>query len=179
MSKVGKLPVEIPTGVTITQDGYYFVVKGPKGELSRELNEEMLYEISDKEIVVKRETDSVKHRSLHGLTRSLLNNMVEGVTTGFSKSLEIIGVGFRAEMKGNALLLHLGYSHPILFMPPSEISVETPSQTEIKVSGINKELVGMVAAKLRSLRKPEPYKGKGVRYKGEQIKRKAGKSGKA
>lgn len=179
MSKIGKLPIDIPSGVTVKQDGFKFVVKGPKGELSRVLNNEMLYDFGDNQITVNRPSDSPKYRSMHGLTRTLIANMIEGVSTGFTKSLEIIGVGYRAEMKGKNLLLYLGFSHPILFMPPAEIEIATLSQTEVSVSGINKELVGMVAAKLRSLRKPEPYKGKGVRYKGEQVKRKAGKSGKA
>ena len=179
MSKIGKLPVEIPAGVTINQEGATFIVKGPKGEIRRELSTEIIYEFSEKEVAVKRPSDSKKHRSLHGLTRTLLANMVEGVTNGFTKTLEIQGVGFRAELKGKNLLLNIGYSHPILFVPPEEVTIQVNSPTEVSVSGINKELVGQVAAKIRSFRKPEPYKGKGIRYKGEMIHRKAGKSGKA
>ncbi len=179
MSKIGKLPVEIPAGVTVKQEGETFFVKGPKGELSRELSGEMVYEFNEKEIAVKRPSDSKKHRALHGLTRTLLANMVEGVTNGFTKTLEIQGVGFRAELKGKNLLLNLGYSHPILLVPPEEITIQVNSPTEVSVSGINKELVGLVAAKIREFRKPEPYKGKGIRYKGEMVRRKAGKSGKA
>ena len=178
MSKIGKIPVEIPNGVSIKQDGFRFTVNGPKGDLSRTLNSEMIYEVDSKTISVNRPSDGKKHRSMHGLTRTLLSNMVIGVSNGYSRILEIQGVGFKAEMKGKNLLLTIGYSHPIFFMPPAEIEVLTPTPTQISISGIDKELVGQVAAKIRSFRKPEPYKGKGIRYQGEVVRRKAGKSGK-
>ena len=178
MSKIGKIPIEFPDGVTIKQDGYHFTVNGPKGDLSRTLNSEMIYEIDSKGITVKRPSDGKKHRSMHGLTRTLLSNMVIGVSNGYSRNLEIQGVGFKAEMKGKNLLLTIGYSHPIFFMPPAEIEILTQTPTQISISGIDKELVGQVAAKIRSFRKPEPYKGKGIRYQGEVVRRKAGKSGK-
>jgi large subunit ribosomal protein L6 len=137
------------------------------------------YELTEKQVNVTRKNENKESMALHGLTRTLLNNMVEGVTNGYSRKLEITGVGYRAENKGKNMVLHLGFSHPILFMPPAEVNLEATSQTEIAVHGIDKELVGQVAAKIRSLRKPEPYKGKGIRYAGEHIIRKAGKSGKA
>jgi large subunit ribosomal protein L6 len=179
VSRIGKLPIEIPSGVTVNKDGFAFTVKGPKGQLHKQLSGEMLYEIAADNVVIKRRSESNQQRSLHGLTRSLFANMVEGVVNGFSKTLEIQGVGFRAELKGKKLVLHLGFSHPIVFIPPAEIDVTIVSPTELTISGIEKELVGLVAAKIRSLRPPEPYKGKGIRYKDEMVRRKAGKSGKA
>jgi large subunit ribosomal protein L6 len=151
-------------------------VKGPKGELSSPISNDMIVEEKDAKVEVKRPSDSIRHRSLHGLTRTLIYNMVKGVTEGFSRSLDIVGVGYKAERKGSGLLLVLGYSHPIYFVPPKGITVETPAPTKITVSGIDKVLVGQVAAKIRSFRPPEPYKGKGIRYEDEHVRRKAGKT---
>ncbi len=177
MSRIGKLPVPIPEKVTVElNEDNLMIVKGPKGELKRQLHPAMNIEVKEKEIVVTRPDDSKFNRSLHGLTRQLIANMVDGVSKGFSKKLQIIGVGYRAEMKGKKLVLTIGYSHPIVFSVPDIIKLETPSPTEIVVSGIDKELVGLVAAKIRSFRKPEPYKGKGIRYEGEYVRHKAGKA---
>lgn len=176
MSRIGKLPVEIPQGITVKRSGDTITVKGPKGELSLDVNNDLTIDISDSEVVVTRPNDLARNRSLHGLTRSLLANMVEGVSSGFTKKLEIVGVGFRATMLGSNLQLNLGFSHPIIFFPPSEIEIAVPEPTKIEISGSNKQLVGQVAAKIRKLRPPEPYKGKGVKYAGEQIRRKAGKT---
>ncbi len=177
MSRIGKLPVPIPANVTVDlQENNFMVVKGPKGQLQRQLHPKMHIEIKDNQVVVNRPDDSKFSRSLHGLTRQLVANMIEGVSNGFSKKLQIIGVGYRAEMKGKKLVLSLGYSHPIIFGAPDSIKITTPSPTEIVVSGIDKELVGLVAAKIRSFRKPEPYKGKGIRYENEYVRRKAGKA---
>ncbi len=178
MSRIGKLPIEIPGGVEIKTDNGLVTVKGPKGTLSRQVSTEMKLEQQGNTLLVTRPSDERKHRALHGLTRTLINNMVVGVTTGFTRNLIIEGVGFRAEMKGKALVLNLGYSHPIYFYPPDEVEIKVPQPTRIEISGINKELVGQVAAKIRSFRKPEPYKGKGVRYEDEVVRRKAGKTGK-
>ena len=169
MSRVGKKIITLPKGVTCTQDGSLIKVKGPKGELSRQIHQAISVEISGEEVQVKRPDDTKENRALHGLTRALIQNMVTGVHETYKKTLDIVGVGFRAELKGKNLLLSLGYSHPIYFMPPEGIALETPSQTQIVISGIDKELVGLVAAKIRSFRKPEPYKGKGVRYADETI----------
>ncbi|NOX90497.1 MAG: 50S ribosomal protein L6 [Calditrichaeota bacterium] len=177
MSRIGKLPVPIPEKVTIDlRENNFMVVKGPKGQLQRQLHPKMNIEVKDKEIVVTRQDDSKFSRSLHGLTRQLIANMIEGVSNGFSKKLQIIGVGYKAEMRGKQLILTIGYSHPIVFSVPDFITISTPSPTEIVVSGIDKELVGLVAAKIRSFRKPEPYKGKGIRYENEYVRRKAGKA---
>lgn len=177
MSRIGKLPVPIPEKVSIElQDNNFMIVKGPKGELQRQLHPAMNIEVQENQVVVTRPDDSKFNRSLHGLTRQLIANMVEGVSKGFSKKLQIVGVGYRAEMKGKKLVLTIGYSHPIVFSVPDIIKLETPSPTEIVVSGIDKELVGLVAAKIRSFRKPEPYKGKGIRYEGEYVRHKAGKA---
>ncbi|MHB2151015.1 50S ribosomal protein L6 [Calditrichota bacterium LG25] len=177
MSRIGKLPVPIPEKVTVDlQENNFIVVKGPKGQLQRQLHPKINVEIKDNQVVVTRNDDSKFSRSLHGLTRQLVANMVEGVAKGFTKKLQIIGVGYRAELKGKKLVLTLGYSHPIIFSAPDSITISTPSQTEILVSGIDKELVGLVAAKIRSFRKPEPYKGKGIRYENEYVRRKAGKA---
>ncbi len=177
MSRIGKLPVPIPEKVTVElNENNLMIVKGPKGELKRQLHPAMNIEVKENEIVVTRPDDSKFNRSLHGLTRQLIANMVDGVSKGFSKKLQIIGVGYRAEMKGKKLVLTIGYSHPIVFSVPDIIKLETPSPTEIVVSGIDKELVGLVAAKIRSFRKPEPYKGKGIRYEGEYVRHKAGKA---
>jgi large subunit ribosomal protein L6 len=178
MSRIGRAPIEIPSGVTVKiGENNQVSVKGPKGELSRELHPDMKITVKDNIITVERPSDDKDHRSLHGLTRTLINNMVLGVTTGFSKKLEINGVGYRAQKQGKNLNLSLGFSHPVVVEPPEGISFDTPSNTEIIVNGINKELVGDVAAKIRSYREPEPYKGKGIKYEGEHVRRKEGKAG--
>jgi large subunit ribosomal protein L6 len=179
LSRIGKLPIPIPEKVEVDLKDNQLTCKGPKGELSRRLNSEMEIKVENNEIIVNRPSDSKEHRSLHGLTRSLIANMVEGVSTGFTRKLEIIGVGYKAEMKGKNLLLTLGYSHPIVMNFPETIQTSVPNPNEIIVDGADKELVGMIAAKIRSFRKPEPYKGKGVRYSGEYVRRKAGKTGAA
>lgn len=176
MSRIGKKPVAITKGVEVRLDDATLHVKGPKGELSLDVNPEMSVSIDETEITVTRPSDAQKHKALHGLTRSLIANMVEGVTEGFTRELEIVGVGYRAEKKGPGLTLHLGYSHTIEYPAPEGIELETPSQTKIVVKGTDKQKVGQVAAELRGFRPPEPYKGKGVRYAGEQIRRKAGKT---
>ena len=176
MSRVGKKIITLPKGVSCTQEGSIVKVKGPKGELNRQIHQAISVEVNGSEIQVKRPDDTKENRALHGLTRALIQNMVTGVHESYKKILDIVGVGYRAELKGKNLLLSLGYSHPIYFMPPEGITLETPSQTQIIISGIDKELVGLVAAKIRSFRKPEPYKGKGVKYSDEHIIRKAGKT---
>lgn len=176
MSRIGRKPISIPKGVSITTTDRLVTVKGPKGELKATLHPAIGVEINDSEVLVTRRSDEKEHKALHGLWRALIQNMVTGVTEGFTKKLEIVGVGYRAEMKGKKLQLQLGYSHPIVFGPPEGIKVEAPTQTNIVVSGIDKHLVGLVAAKIRSLRPPEPYKGKGIKYEGEYIRRKAGKA---
>ena len=178
MSRIGKLPIEIPQGVEVKAAEGLVQVKGPKGQLSQSVDPGLELKLEDKSFTVTRPSDERKWRALHGLTRTLINNMVVGVTEGYSRVLTIEGVGFRAEMKGNALVLILGFSHPIYFYPPKSISVEVPQPTRVIVSGIDKVLVGQVAAKIRSFRPPEPYKGKGVRYENETVRRKAGKTGK-
>jgi large subunit ribosomal protein L6 len=178
MSRIGRLPIAVPSGVDVAIDGARVTVTGPKGTLSRELHADMLLSREDDNFVVARPTEQKMHKQLHGLTRTLVNNMVVGVTTGYRKGLEITGVGYRAALVGKKLQLSLGYSHPVDIEPPEGISFELESPTRIAVVGIDKELVGQVAAVVRSKRKPEPYKGKGVRYAGEQIRRKAGKAGK-
>ena len=178
MSRIGRLPITIPAGVDVTIDGRTVTVKGPKGQLSRELHPDIAVSREDGSIVVTRPTEQKVHKQLHGLTRTLVNNMVVGVTDGYRKGLEITGVGYRAALNGKKLQLNLGYSHPIEIDPPEGITFEVENPTRLAVVGIDKELVGEIAAKVRSTRKPEPYKGKGVRYAGEQIRRKAGKAGK-
>ena len=178
MSRIGRLPIAVPSGVDVAIDGARVTVTGPKGTLSRELHEDMLLSREDGNFVVARPSEQKMHKQLHGLTRTLVNNMVVGVTSGYRKGLEITGVGYRAALVGKKLQLSLGYSHPVDIDPPEGISFELESPTRIAVVGIDKELVGQVAAQVRSTRKPEPYKGKGVRYAGEQIRRKAGKAGK-
>ena len=178
MSRIGRLPITVPPGVTVTLDGREITVVGPKGTLSRELHPDMAVNQSDGTLLVERPTESKTHKQLHGLTRTLVNNMVVGVTTGYRKPLEITGVGYRATLNGRKLTLNLGYSHPIEIDPPSGIAFEVENPTRLAVVGIDKELVGQVAAKVRAMRKPEPYKGKGVRYAGEVVRRKAGKAGK-
>jgi large subunit ribosomal protein L6 len=178
MSRIGRLPIAVPSGVDVTIDGRRVTVKGPKGSLSRELHPDMSVAREDDSIVVSRPTDAKPHRQLHGLTRTLVNNMVTGVTDGYRKGLEITGVGYRATLVGRKLQLNLGYSHPVEIDPPEGITFEVENPTRLAVVGIDKELVGEVAARVRATRKPEPYKGKGVRYAGEYIRRKAGKAGK-
>ncbi|TFH02906.1 MAG: 50S ribosomal protein L6 [Calditrichales bacterium] len=178
MSRIGKLPISIPAGVEVSLKENYLVCKGLKGELSRQLHPEMIITLEDNEINVSRPSDGKSHRSLHGLTRSLVANMVEGVSVGYTRTLEIIGVGYKAELKGNYLALNLGYSHQIVMSFPETVAVTvSPKQNEIVIHGPDKELVGSIAAKIRSFKKPEPYKGKGVRYAGEFVRRKAGKTG--
>lgn len=176
MSRIGKNPVDIPKGVTVSKSGNTIKVKGPKGELQERLHSNISVEVKENEVIVSRPDDTKTNKSLHGLTRAIIQNMVIGVTSNYSKSLEIVGVGFRAELKGKNLLLNIGYSHPIYFMPPDGITFAVPAPTQIIISGISKQLVGQVAAKIRSLRKPEPYKGKGIKYSDEHIQRKAGKT---
>lgn len=176
MSRVGRKPIQIPKGVTVAFKDGIVNVKGPQGELSAPVHRNIKVEIKDSEVIFARKNDEKQNRALHGLWRALTQNMVAGVSTGFSRKLEIVGVGYRAEMKGKKLQLLLGFSHPILFAPPEGIKIETPTQTTITISGIDKQLVGLVAAKIRSFRPPEPYKGKGVKYEGEYIRRKAGKA---
>jgi large subunit ribosomal protein L6 len=179
MSRIGKLPIQIPNGVKIDVKGSAVTVSGPKGKLEQACHPEMTVSLDDGILSVARPSDSRQHKALHGLTRSLLNNMVVGVSEGFSKVLEIEGVGYRAEMQGTNLILNVGYSHPITFNPPKDVqfAVEDRSKTVI-VSGIDKQVVGEIAAQIRKTRPPEPYKGKGVRYRGEYVRRKAGKAGK-
>jgi len=178
MSRIGRLPITVPSGVDVTIDGRNVTVTGPKGSLSRALHPDMTLSREDGTLVVTRPTEQKTHKQLHGLTRTLVNNMVVGVTDGYRKGLEITGVGYRAALNGRRLTLNLGYSHPIEIDPPEGISFEVENPTRLAVVGIDKELVGQIAAKVRQTRKPEPYKGKGVRYSGEYIRRKAGKAGK-
>jgi large subunit ribosomal protein L6 len=178
MSRIGRLPIPVPSGVDVTIDGSSVIVKGPKGTLSRVVHPDMTVTREEATLVVARPSEQKSHKQLHGLTRSLVNNMVVGVTTGYRKGLEITGVGYRAVLVGRKLQLSLGYSHPIEIDPPEGISFEVENPTKLAVVGIDKELVGQVAATVRAKRKPEPYKGKGVRYAGEVIRRKAGKAGK-
>ena len=177
MSRIGRAQIPVPAGVEVKIDGHTVTVTGPKGTLSRTLNEEMTITMEGNEILVTRPNDNIKERSLHGLTRTLINNMVVGVTQGFEKKLEIQGVGYNAQMQGKNLKLSLGFSHPVIVEPPEGITITTPSSVVIVVSGADKEKVGMVAAEIRSWREPEPYKGKGIRYSGEHVRRKAGKTG--
>jgi len=178
MSRIGRLPIPVPSGVDVTIEGRQVTVKGPKGTLSRALHPDMTVSREDGILVVTRPTEQKTHKQLHGLTRTLVNNMVVGVTDGYRKGLEITGVGYRAALSGKKLQLNLGYSHQIEIDPPEGITFEVENPTRLAVVGIDKELVGQIAAKVRATRKPEPYKGKGVRYAGEYIRRKAGKAGK-
>jgi len=178
MSRIGRLPIPVPAGVDVAIDGRQVTVTGPKGTLSRALHPDMTISREDGTLVVTRPTEQKTHKQLHGLTRTLVNNMVVGVTDGYRKGLEITGVGYRAALSGKKLQLNLGYSHQIEIDPPEGITFEVENPTRLAVVGIDKELVGQIAAKVRATRKPEPYKGKGVRYAGEYIRRKAGKAGK-
>ena len=175
MSRIGKLPIEIPASVDVQIDGRTVRVKGPKGELTQTVSGDLQFEREDSKLLVKRPTDRKDHRELHGLTRTLIYNMVVGVTDGFEKRLEIQGVGYRAQLKGKALELALGYSHPVKIEAPAGIEFEVPMPTQVVVRGIDNQAVGEIAARIRKSRPPEPYKGKGVRYVGEQVSRKVGK----
>ncbi|HLT58482.1 MAG: 50S ribosomal protein L6 [Limnochordales bacterium] len=178
MSRIGKQPIPIPAGVEVRLEGNTVRVKGPKGELTRTLHEAVQVAVDDGKIVVSRASDEPQHRALHGLTRTLVANMVKGVTEGFEKNLEISGVGYRASKQGRKLVLAMGYSHPVEMEPPPGIEIEVPAANRISVRGIDKELVGEIAARIRRVRPVEPYLGKGIRYVGEQVRRKAGKAGK-
>ncbi len=177
MSRIGKHPVAVPDGVTVTVDGNTVRVKGPRGELTRTLHPDMSVAVENGEVTVTRPSEESKHKALHGLSRTLVANMVEGVTKGYQKQLDIVGVGYKAEVRPYGLQLALGFSHSIEYKSPQGIKLSAPIPTQILVEGANKEIVGQVAAELRSLRPPEPYKGKGIKYAGEQIRRKAGKAG--
>src|SRR3954467_1422657 len=178
MSRIGKKPIEIPAGVTITNNNNTVTVKGPKGELTRLFNPDIEIKVEENIINVSRPSDAKDHRALHGTTRALLSNMVEGVSKGFEKSLELIGVGYRAQIQGKKLILSVGYSHPVEMEPEEGIEVEVPANTKIIIKGTDKERVGALAANIRDVRPPEPYKGKGIRYEGEFVRRKEGKTGK-
>lgn len=178
MSRIGKQPIPVPSGVEVAINGNEVTVKGPKGTLTQTFDKDMIIELEDGAIVVKRPSDERRHRSLHGLTRTLIANMVQGVSEGFQKELEIVGVGYRAALKGSDLDLSLGFSHPVVIKPEEGITFEVPAPTKIVVKGIDKQRVGQVAAEIRKIRPPEPYKGKGVRYAGEHVRRKLGKAAK-
>ena len=180
MSRIGRLPIAVPAGVTVTIAADNTVtVKGPKGELSEKINKDMTVKQEGAEIIVSRPSDAKNHRAMHGLYRSLINNMVVGVTKGYEKSLELVGVGYRAQAESaKKLVINIGFSHPVEVDAPENVSFATPSQTKIVVSGISKQVVGAIAADIRAIRKPEPYHGKGIRYEGEVVRRKEGKTGK-
>lgn len=177
MSRIGKMPITVPAGVTVTIEDNHVTVKGPKGELTRQINKNMKLTMDNGVITVERPDDEKESRSLHGLSRTLINNMIIGVTQGFSKTLEINGVGYRAAKQGPNINFTLGFSHPVVKEPPAGITFEVPAPNKIVVSGADKEVVGAVAADIRTLRPPEPYKGKGIRYEGEHVRRKIGKAG--
>ena len=179
MSRVGKKPIEVPANVTVTvAAGNTVTVKGPKGELTQSFNNDIKIEQEGNVITLTRPSESKEHRTIHGTTRALLANMVTGVSEGFSRTLELVGVGYRAQLQGKKLVLNVGYSHPVEFTPEEGIEVEVPSNTKVIVKGINKERVGALASNIRDVRPPEPYKGKGIRYEGEHVRRKEGKTGK-
>lgn len=178
MSRIGKKPIEIPEGVTINVNNHHVTVRGPKGELSRSFSPDIDINIEENVVTISRPSDAKEHRALHGTTRAVLANMVEGVSKGFEKRLELIGVGYRAQKQGSKLVLNVGYSHPVEFEPEAGVEVEVPANTKITVKGIDKERVGALAANIRQVRPPEPYKGKGIRYEGEYVRRKEGKTGK-
>jgi large subunit ribosomal protein L6 len=177
MSRIGKKSIPLPKGVTVTVEGNVVKVKGPKGELQRTVHPELKIALENNELTVTRPSEETRHKALHGLTRTLVANMVEGTSTGFRKTLELVGVGYKAEVRPYGLQLALGYSHPIEYKAPKGIKLTAPVPTQILIDGADKEMVGQVAAEIRSFRKPEPYKGKGIKYQGEQIRRKAGKAG--
>jgi large subunit ribosomal protein L6 len=178
MSRVGLRPTEVPNDVTVTIDGNHVSVKGPKGELSRAFHPDMIIKQEDNLVKVERPSDSKEHRSLHGTTSSIISNMVEGVTKGFEKKLELVGVGYRAAKQGNTLVLNVGYSHPVEIIPEDGIDINVEGNNKVTVLGIDKERVGAIAANIRASRPPEPYKGKGIRYQDEKVRRKEGKTGK-
>ncbi|MBF0715421.1 50S ribosomal protein L6 [Gemelliphila palaticanis] len=178
MSRIGNKVITIPAGVEVKLDNNLAVVKGPKGELTQQFDAELTFNVEGNEITVVRPSDSKRHRTIHGTTRALLANMIEGVSTGFRKDLELIGVGYRAQMQGKKLVLSVGYSHPVEFEEVEGIKLGVEGNTKVSIEGINKELVGQYAAKVRAVRPPEPYKGKGIRYVGEYVRRKEGKTGK-
>ncbi|MCI2256739.1 50S ribosomal protein L6 [Domibacillus sp. PGB-M46] len=178
MSRVGKKVIELPEGVTITNNNNEVTVKGPKGELTRQFNKDLTIEVDGSNVTVVRPSESKEHRTIHGTTRALLANMVEGVSKGFERNLELVGVGYRAQKQGTKLVLSVGYSHPVEFEAESGIEIDVPANTKISIKGIDKERVGAIAANIRQVRPPEPYKGKGIRYEGEQVRRKEGKTGK-
>ena len=177
MSRIGRLPIVIPQGVEVIIEGNLVSVKGPNGQLSRELHKDMIIEREENQILIKRPSEEKFHKSLHGLTRTLVSNMIEGVTKGFEKSLELVGVGYRAAKQGNKLVLTVGYSHPVEMEPKQGLEIEVPVATKIIVKGADKEAVGAFAANVRKVREPEPYKGKGIKYSTERIRRKVGKAG--
>jgi large subunit ribosomal protein L6 len=177
MSRIGRKPVAVPKGVSVALSGHQLSVKGPKGELKRTFHPEMQIAVAGEQVSVSRPSDEARHKALHGMTRTLIQNMVDGVAKGFSRTLEIQGVGYKAEAKPTGLQLALGFSHPVHYPAPAGIKFTVDNNTVVKIEGPDKELVGQVAAEIRSLRKPEPYKGKGVRYLGESVRRKAGKTG--
>ena len=179
MSRVGRQPIAVPSAVKVQIEGAHVTVTGPKGELSREFHPDMAIRLDDGRILVSRPSDRPQHRSLHGLTRSLLGNMVTGVSEGFTKALELHGVGYRAQMQGQKLVLQVGYSQPVEIAPPPGITLAVEGTSRVTVQGISRELVGQVAADIRAVRSPDPYKGKGIRYQGEKVRHKAGKAGKA
>jgi large subunit ribosomal protein L6 len=179
MSRIGRKPVPLPTGVTAQLDGRRITIKGPKGELSRTVHADLTLAVEENAVLVRRPSDEARHKALHGLTRTLVANMVEGVTKGFAKSLEIQGVGYKAEPKPFGVQLVVGFSHPVPYHAPQGIKISVDNNVLVKVEGMDKELVGQVAAELRNVRPPEPYKGKGIRYVGEQVRRKAGKTAQA
>jgi len=179
MSRIGKKPVPLPKGVTATVAGHALTVKGPKGELSRTFHTDMALAVEAETVVVKRPSDESRHKALHGLSRTLVANMVEGVTKGFQKQLEIQGVGYKAEPKPFGVQLTVGFSHPVPYHAPKGIKITVDNNVNVKIEGVDKELVGQVAAELRAVKPPEPYKGKGIRYQGEQVRRKAGKTAQA
>jgi len=178
MSRIGKQPITVPQGVDVAVADSRVTVKGPRGQLEQSFHRDMRITLDDRTLKVERPDDEREHRSLHGLTRTLIANMVEGVTNGYEKRLEIVGVGYRAALKGTSLELSVGYSHPVTFPPPAGIEFEVPAPNRVVVRGIDKQLVGEVAAEIRQVRKPEPYKGKGIRYEGEYVRKKAGKAAK-
>lgn len=178
MSRIGRKPISVPAGVEVILDGNTITVKGPKGSLTKTFNSDMIIKLEGNEVIVDRPSEEKIHKSLHGLTRTLIQNMVDGVTTGFKKALEIEGVGYRATKQGNNLVMNLGYSHQVIIPETDEITIEVPSATSIIVNGIDKQVVGQFAAEIREKRAPEPYKGKGIHYVGEHIIRKEGKAGK-
>ncbi|HOL16803.1 MAG TPA: 50S ribosomal protein L6 [Bacillota bacterium] len=178
MSRTGRKPISVPPGVQVQLDGHIITVKGPKGELSRQLPPEISVEQEEGMLLVKRTSDSPRHRAMHGLTRTLIDNMIVGVTEGFSRTLELVGVGYRAAKQGNNLVLNIGFSHPVVFEPEQNMEIEVPSNTKIIIKGIDKQQVGNFAAVIRKVYPPEPYKGKGIRYENEMVRRKVGKAGK-